>query len=305
MMQSWQTFLQFGDTAYARVQTLAALRSLLAPPVGLTGQPLGLSLDGLSIYVRSDSGLPVVLGLDDLVEMLPGLPPASPTPAAQVAAHPAAFRLGNRMAKRQATGRTSSPQIPSATAGAPLSCGDFPRDIVNSNQVLVWSPGDIFGFLTYRAIVLKLQDSKCPKFQVAGFWGTDANVESLRQFPNYATIIMNSHGFMDYVRVALMTGEISSPTIMDLNTVLGIEGTGCVAQGCYRIIYPNHPIIHPLNHAIIYAGFCYSFDGPLGGVVPQTLSRRCIRPATAPISGTMAPRVRTTILILACLFSPA
>ena len=33
---SWQNFTQYGDSAHARVQTLVALRTLLAPTAGLT-----------------------------------------------------------------------------------------------------------------------------------------------------------------------------------------------------------------------------------------------------------------------------
>ena len=43
MSEAWPNFLQYGDSAYARIQTLVALRTLLSPQPGLTGQNVGLA----------------------------------------------------------------------------------------------------------------------------------------------------------------------------------------------------------------------------------------------------------------------
>jgi hypothetical protein len=261
MSQVWPSFLQFGDTAYPRVQALAALRTLMSPPMGLTGQPVGLSIDGLSIYVRSDLGMPVVLGLSDLVDMLPGLPvPAVAAPQVAAARPSRTSHVAGVPVPLAAPGRRLAP----AASSTPM-CGDFAHDIVANNKVLVWSPGDLFGFVDYQAIAATLQGSKCPSFQVFDYTGNKADVDSLRNFPQYGTIIMNSHGDVDHARALVLTGE--SATIRTINPLGGLsgEGTVCVIEGCYRTVYANHPNIQPLQNTIVYGGFCYSFGGKGSG----------------------------------------
>ena len=218
MSQAWANFTQYGDTAYARIQTLLALRSLFAPPPGLTGQQVGLALDGVSIAVRTDAGLPIVLVLDDLADMLPAAPGSSVRPA-----------------PRGETQRAQSK--PSGPAGqATPSCGIPQWDIVQNNRVLVWTPGDIFfpkNFYSYP--VQELRNSLCPTFQVdPPLSGSAATVASLSQFANYGTIIMDSHGGFDESQVFLITGEMSQRNRSQLAGDVGISGTACIPEGCFK-----------------------------------------------------------------------
>jgi hypothetical protein len=240
VMQAWQNFTQFGDTPYARIQTLATLRTMLAPAAGLTAQPIGLALDGLSIVVQSDSGLPVVMVLNDLADMLPSTGVSSP---------PAAV-------KRRQTASSLRPRA------ATLQCGNFQRDVVANNSVQIWSPGDLFGFTGYQLIVDELKNSKCPAFQFDNpLIGSQATPASLTSLSGHGTIILNSHGGYDSSRGYLLSGEPSKRGVVEITAARGFEATGCVPEGCYKAVYSNHPNLSPLTNAIIYGGFCHSFEG--------------------------------------------
>ena len=256
MTQGWQNLSQYGDSAFARVQILKQLRALLAPPAALTTTPVGLALDGLSIYVRSNAGLPVVLPSNDVTDVLAAAATSQASPAAPAA-------LDAALNQREIIQHPHTAASPSGS-NASLACGDFQRDIVSNNEVLVWSPGDIFfkGNNYYPLIVQELQNSKCPSFsKPTTVLGSQATVASLNSFPSYGTIIMNTHGFLDQDWVGLITGEASPTKTDQLTGIVGVQGVACVPQGCFKTVYPNNPNIHALKNTVIYGGFCYSFLG--------------------------------------------
>jgi hypothetical protein len=123
MPQVSSTFAQYGDTPQSRIMTLAALRQLFPAPAGLTGQPVGLGPNGLDISVQPAGGMPVVLFLSDLEDMLPAASPSSASLS---------------IAKRAHRAEVSSRLLPTAPT---LGCGQGSRDIVPNTSGLIWNPG--------------------------------------------------------------------------------------------------------------------------------------------------------------------
>jgi hypothetical protein len=267
MSQLWPTFLQYGDNVYSRMQAMAALRAILPGQVQLTGQAVGLAADGFSIYVRSDCGLPIVLVLDDLADMLPAAEPSHAPARIMASAAAGGASVSAALAAARPMPVASVPARDARGAGGRglvfepgLSCTGYTRDIVQNNKVMVWSPGEIFGFLDYRTMVSTLQSTVCPAFQVDSLTGGDATIAAMDQFPNYGTIIMNTHGAWDSAWIFVLSGEPAARNVIQTSNALGIEGTACAPQGCFKTVYPNHPNIHALTNTIIYAGFCHSAD---------------------------------------------
>ncbi len=281
MVQAWQNFVQYGDSAYARTQSLMVLRKLLAPPVALTGTPLGLSPDQESIYVRSSAGLPMVLPSTDVSDLLAGASNGQATNA--VAA--------NRRSISAPQAFVPADEAPPPPPGTPLllggirddelACNSPKRDIVQNNKVLVWSPGDLFFgiFNTYQDIVDVLKSSKCPAFSVndTDYLGKNATVASLNQFANYGTIFIISHSGFDNQKGVLLTGEPAPntpATLIALITTLTSGhptelfsdlGIACTPEGCFKFVYATNENIHATSNTIIYASFCFSLQGgPLG-----------------------------------------
>jgi hypothetical protein len=267
MSQVWPTFLQYGDNVFSRIQAMTALRAILPGQMQLTGQSVGLAADGFSIYVRSDSGLPVVLVLDDLADMLPAA--TQPDARARLMASSAAGGAAVTAALAAARSTPAAP-LPARTGRGfrghgivyepGLSCGGYTRDIVANNKVMVWSPGDIFGFRDYRTMVTTLKNSVCPAFQVDALTSGDATIAALNQMPNYGTIIMSTHGAWDQAWIFALSGEPAARDVVQTANAVGIEGSACTPQGCFKTVYPNNPNIHALSNTIIYAGFCHSAD---------------------------------------------
>jgi hypothetical protein len=274
MMQGWQNFVQYGDSAYARNLILISLRQLLAPGVALTGTPLGLSPDQESIYVRSSVGVSVVLPSDAVSEVLAGAPSQQNATAtlANRQNGPALRPIASRQVAPKPQGIFRSPNPP---RGGRLTCNSPQRDIVWNNKVLVWSPGDLFFAEvpnTYQKFVQILKNSQCPSFMVndTSYLGTNATVASLNDFVNYGTVIMNTHGSFDHQKGILLTGEQVPVNLEDLhyfqsNPIFSDFGIAVLPQGAFKFVYSNDPDIHALNNTVIWAGFCHSMEDPNTG----------------------------------------
>lgn len=269
MMQAWQNFVQYGDSAYARMQSLMALRKLLAPPVALTGTPLGLSPDQESIYVRSSAGLSMVLPSNDVSDLLAGASNAVAANRGSTSAPQAFVPAVEAPAKPHGT-----PPLIGGIRHDELTCNSPKRDIVWNNKVMVWSPGDIFfgNTNTYQQIVQVLQESNCPAFSVdnINYRGYNATVESMKDFALFGTIIMNTEGGVDQQQIGdLLTGQPAPTTIANTKAFilswltgqaqLVSDSVGCTPHGCFEAVHATNPNIPATSYTIIYAGFCTSY----------------------------------------------
>lgn len=272
-----QAYNQYGDSVYARVQVLEALRQYMQAPVGLTGQPVALSADASELSVQCDSGLPVIYQLGD---------PVDPDSSSQTT--PARVGQGARSASRPADAM-ALPRIGHPDAQTVQQCGDFDRDIVANTQVLLWDPGALFfrGNDAGPFIEQEFKNSKCPAFKTKELFGVDADLTSIAQFGKYGTILMNTHGFVDgNGRFFIVTGQRSQRDkdfwgSLAQNTQ---AGTWCGtyqlplpppanrAQGCFVTLYSNWvgwKTIAP--NSIVYGGFCNGFMGNSVTPPPQVL----------------------------------
>ena len=262
--QLGQGFQQYGDSAYARIQALLALRALFPSQPGLTGQPVALAQDGLSISVRADAGLMSMIVLNDLEDIL-----GVATGGAQ------ALR---RRAPTNGT-LTPRPHVKPAQANAPPMCGQFARDIVQNNDVLIWDPGTLFFApsldpTTY--ISANLANTRCPKFTIKPIQGQGADPNSLDQFPNYGTIIMFTHGGIDVDnRAYFMTGQQGFlPGLLDFvhyGWGWSLAPDQKTMIGPFVTVYGNNPHVHALQNTIIFAASCsifqpsmYNYFAPVG-----------------------------------------
>ncbi|HLJ46949.1 MAG TPA: hypothetical protein VKU01_13120 [Bryobacteraceae bacterium] len=257
MSQEWPNFLQYGDSAYARIQTLIALRTLLSPQAGLTGQPVGLAPDGLSIGAQTNSGLMMVMPLNQLHDELPSAAVAqSPPLSAQAVKSRTSGLLPTRPLRPQDNN--------------PPQCGQPQRDIVQNNNVLVWDPGAAFVDSANDpapAIAGKLAAVKCPAFQITPVSGLNATVSSLDNFPNYGTIIILTHGVVGPdVPVSIETGELGilpallDPTHYDVACNNYTTSDGKQSLGCFLSVYPSNPHLHALQNTVIFNGMCHGYD---------------------------------------------
>jgi hypothetical protein len=260
--QLGQNFHQFGDSAYARIQALLALRALFPSQSGLTGQPVALAQDGLSISVRADAGLTSMIVLNDLEDTL------------------GVASGGARALRRRApVNGTLTPHVKPAQANAPPKCGQFARDIVQNNNVLIWDPGTLF-FAPIQDpapfISANLAVAKCPKFTVKSIQGQDADPNSLDQFPNYGTIIMFTHGGIDVDnRAYFETGQQGIlPGLLDFvhyGWAYSLAPDGKTMIGPFVTVYGNNPHVHALQNTVIFAASCnifqpsmYNYFAPVG-----------------------------------------
>ncbi|HUB79202.1 MAG TPA: hypothetical protein VMB03_10420 [Bryobacteraceae bacterium] len=264
-LQAWQNIAQYGDTAWARTQTLMALRKLLSPPVELTAQPFGLAADGLSIYVRTNSGVPVNVPLVDAAEQFQNVTTQAPGPVPALAM--------DRADAAQAQAAQPPPGgAPRAGAGdepeeAPV-CPSNARDIVWSDQVLVWAPSTLWGFTAQNDVANVLGGSQCPYFtgKIEQLDGAAATVASLKTFTKYGTIIMETQGGRDDQGYYFLSGDTCpSCSASQLGAMAGNSGFACIGAACYVAVYPNNTNLQPLTtSSILYAGFSYSMQGKTG-----------------------------------------
>jgi hypothetical protein len=271
-MSGWQqNFDQFGDSPHARILTLAALRQAMQPPTGLTSSPAGLALDGLSIEARADFG-----GVTTLV--LNAIAPAPDNSSSAAQAKAARLPRASYPDLRPRWSVHQNASLP------PPECGQYQRDIVQNNQVLIWNPGFIFfgglqGGQDARRIAPQLSQSKCPSFdQSAVLNGMDANLSSLDQFPNYGTIIMQTHSLTERAtgRTALVTGDLNinpwhqDPRLYGRARVVYFTNPGQSTDTTwdyFLAVYPGNPHLHALQNTVIFGGFCFS-DALSGSFAP-------------------------------------
>ena len=261
MLQSAANFTQYGDTAYARILTLQSLRQLLAPDPTLTAQPIALCPDSLNIGVATPAGLTFTLMLNDLSDAIMAVNPDLAL-RRQLSHRRHAVPSALARASSVASGRSfASPQ-----ASQPLQCGMPQASAVWNNKVLIWDPGVLFFDQDPgMAIETAIKTSKCPRPQVSAIRGSDADSLSVRQFANYGTIIMSTHGGIDLfgnrnfengVRAFLPYNIINEEGVAC--NVYGTQGT---PAGCYYDVYPINPNVIPLhNNTILYMGFCRAHD---------------------------------------------
>jgi hypothetical protein len=292
-----QAYSQYGDSVQARIQVLSALRQYMQPAPGLTGQPVVLSLDGSEIGVICDSGLPAiyVMGDPDDADLSGAAAPAVHRPRPAMIA-----------AKRQRAvapmGETANRARPAARA--PQQCGDFQRDIVGGDEVLVWDPGSLFFGQGDAAPYIGsiLQNSKCPDFQVKTISGAAATVASISQFLNYATIIMNTHGGVDPNNHFLIVSGEPSGYNKDYWGDPGKSiplGTSCFRllpllpeanpPRCYVSIYPSYLGWQVASNSIVYGGFCNGFTGGAAGTFAPYGPYSAPKILNSPWPGIFAP----------------
>jgi hypothetical protein len=262
MIAAKQYFDQYGDSCYARVQSIIALRQLFGGSPGLTASPVGLAGDGLSIEARTDQGVTAAM----ILNLLSGLPPED---APQVGA--------NALAKNAKSGSPSS----AASALRPLrpaqymprdapACGEYQRDLVRNQSVLIWSLFDLwFGLTDLKPVSKPFDSNKCPSFTdnvdvVNGWSGTPQSLELMK---NYGTVILETHG------IQLRDGRVGLATALRDNKMPtddpGKYGVGCVtfsptysptitSEGCFVAVLPGNRHIPQLEKSVIFGGFCSS-----------------------------------------------
>jgi hypothetical protein len=274
----YTAYAKYGDSVAARVQVMAALRQKMPAQAGLTGQPVNLSPLGSELTIITASGIPVVYNISN---------PDAPSSTGS------SVQDGNLSA---AVVRTSGngdlgtvPPLP--PKDQPQQCGDFTRQIVANDNVLVWDPGAMFfpGAQVAPTIAAVLKASTCPSFNVnTQFKGPAATVGSVAEFHNYGTVIMNTHGNVDaYGRPFFVSGEVS-PSKMRYIGLPGQNvpwGVFCFREvtlspppepdtflptlteqpDCYYTVYPNNPYLQVSPNTIVYGGFCDGYSGYLGG----------------------------------------
>jgi hypothetical protein len=278
MQQTVQNFQKYGYTAYATILTLEALRTLMHPPAGLTGQPVELCPDGLSIGVRSSAGVMVI---DYLIN---DLAPSSAASGDAMAEQRSRIAKRWRTAAPGASAPVRKQQAP-APASSPLQCGQFQHDIVENDAVLLWDPGQLFFGAADQGplIVQPLMASACPPFgsQLTHLAGAQATRAAMATFPNYATIVMATHGDIDSNhRSLIITGEMSGTTVP--NYADGAQvGISCFPYGqpfyllnipiypnfgCFFHVYANYITAQTeglMTNSIIYAALCFSASGDM------------------------------------------
>jgi hypothetical protein len=271
MSQSAVNVTQYGDSVQLRVMAMTALRSYFAREPGLTGQAVSLCPDGLSIGVRLDSGLAVVLALEDLADLLH----TSADSAASIRHHSRAEAAAARLQPAQRPKSAERAALTPRDSSGPPQCGQYQRDVVQNNKVLLWDPGLTFFLEPWDGspeILAPLINSKCPKLDVKPLRGSDATIQALDDFPSYGTVVMVTHGGIDPNRhYFFISGDVSILKFNyygDANTTVGIScfPYGDVTHplfGCFLHVYANSPHVRALNKGILYAAFCYSYNGQM------------------------------------------
>jgi hypothetical protein len=146
-------------------------------------------------------------------------------------------------------------------------CPSATRDIVWSDQVLVWAPSTLWGFTHQNDLANVLASSTCPFFSgtIAQLDGSAATVASLKTFVNYGTVVVETQGGEDDQGYYFVSGDTCpSCSQSALSSMAGVAGIACI-NACYIAVYPNNRNLQPLtSSSILYAGFHYSLQGKSG-----------------------------------------
>jgi hypothetical protein len=178
---------RFGATAQARMQTIAAIRGL--PGVA----EVRLLEDGLSIGIQFTSGVRYALVLNRLLD---GQGVAGATGAQSHG--PVIAEVGTSLENRNAG------LLDSKAASAPVACNSPTRPVVRNNSTLIWDAG-FFPEPNVPSIAAQAFGAvKCPGFFVKH---VDATIENAQLFPDYGTIIIETHGFPWFGDIVFLTKE--------------------------------------------------------------------------------------------------
>lgn len=279
-----QAYSQSGDSALSRIQILSALRQYMQAPLGLTGQPVSLSPDGNELAVFCDSGIPVTYIFGDPEDVDVTALASQQAAGGQATASVLASRFRPSATKRPSAIASRAPR----PAAQPVQqCGDFDRQIIGGNQVLVWDPGQLFFGAQGDAapyIASIFQTSKCPNFQPpVTIAGNAADTTSVEQFANFNTVIMNTHGNLDPAgRFYIVSGQ---PSTYDKDYWGAIGFPVPLGTACFRLLRPVVPEANPPRcyismydnylgwtvspNTIVYGGFCDGFNGTVPGKYPN------------------------------------
>lgn len=239
--QIWQqNVARDGYTARTQLETLQALQQL----AGVAEVRVGG--DGLSIEIVYPSGVIGSLLWAPRFEVEGATPAAGAARAATTAPSPA----------------PAESRVRDATSD---------RTIIGDDTVLLWDPG-FFGPSETTTALNLMTASLCPHFDPAGITfirGADANVASLANLTQYATVALVTHGSLDrdLRTVFFVTGERATPALVgayhtELQAkrllVVDVDFVDYLAvEATYVARLPG-----TFNQAMIYAGFCDSAKNP-------------------------------------------
>ena len=260
---SGQAKSQYGDSVYARIQVLEALRQYMQAPVGLTGQPVSLSPDGWELGISTASGVQMAFVMGDSDDDV-----VADTRRPQVRHPGGRTAISARPAPRGPAGQSPQPRYTKP------ECTEFSRDIVQNNQVLFWDPGSVF-FPTSDptpSVVQQMRSAICPKLDIKVLKGGDASDGAMSSFSQYGTVVMMTHGGVDMNhRFFIVTGTPLSPEAFRLAGLLGLtskgdEGISCfTGMGCFLTVYSNFSGIQVAPNTVVFGGFCNGFLGQYPG----------------------------------------
>lgn len=252
-------FQAYGDSTYARVLSMTALRKLFPAEARLTTSPVGLAPDGRSIEARIDSGLIITMVLNALT------PPTSDGPGTE------SMRSPLTRSDEPLAGFRPGPMRPLQILNRPEpKCGEFKRDIVRNTNVLIWSLLDLWAGQKDRgAVSAPFRASKCPSFQgpdlIHGYEGVPS---SLSSFSKYGTVIIETHGGPTRDgRIGMMTASmdkrlaLSDPqsyAIGCADYLPSIETSSDVKTGCFVEVLSGGRAVPKLQNTVIFGGFCFS-----------------------------------------------
>jgi hypothetical protein len=234
---AWNSSYQtYQDTPQARIQTIAALQ-------GLAGvQEVRLLEDGLSIGIEFTSGVRYTQILNRLNDSSP------PNSQADSSVPKHYFQASiYQFAPRDSVQECNSPQ----------------RPVVNDNSVLIWNSG----FFTEPNVSSIAQSTfkavKCPVFFINQVPATIANA---KLFPNYGTVVIDTHGAEWGADEYLLTSELAVPTTLPTNDPRwGTAQTGGIGLGRPSNASPLYWALAPaffttlgtFGKTLVFNGACY------------------------------------------------
>lgn len=267
--QAWREAEQrLGDSLAARLE---AIRTILTVP-GILAASLGP--DGRDIVLR------YVTGWMGLLVLNRPPPPDEATP-------PLGASSRARPAPRTPTPRGIFRSCDDGSGSGAMCCTPDRRSLLEGRNVLVWNPG-FFEAGRDDAVVIAstLREHACLGFQVTTIAGPAANVDSVHEFPKYATLVISSHAGVDEQgRVHLATGEnVNDPGNLvrhQADADRGLLGVAMFGEFSRSIRVAPKPAVFTVTedyfthkpvggrfpeNAIVYASACYSTAGAMPAV---------------------------------------